>query len=117
MLMDRSKPIFGFTLRFLLMLWMFFGGLELAEQLHFVAETVAEDQEHQDLDADALSQLASGIKSKVPSLGAPEHGSVIITVTKPAVTLAFTTLHQLERLTRYDPPSLPLHQQLSVYRI
>jgi hypothetical protein len=99
------------------MLWMFYGSLELAEQLHFVAETAAEDQEHQDLDEDALSQLASGLKSDVPSLGTPANASVIIAVADPTVTIAFPTVHQLERLMRHGSPSLPLYQQLSVYRI
>ena len=117
MFMNRRMPIFGLTVWCLLLLWTFFGGLELAEQLHFVPETVAEDLEGQDLDVQVLSQLASGLKSDVPSLGAPDHASVLIAVAEPTFTTAFTTVHQIERLTRHGPPSLPLHQQLSVYRI
>ncbi|HXX76036.1 MAG TPA: hypothetical protein VEI50_12980 [Nitrospiraceae bacterium] len=117
MLTDRSRPIFGLTIWCLLVLWLFFGGLELAEQLHFVPDTVAEDQEDQDLDEDALSQLASGLKSDVASLGAPDNAAVIIAVADPTVTIAFPTVHQLERLMWHGPPSLPLYQQLSVYRI
>jgi hypothetical protein len=96
---------------------MFFGCLELAEQLQVVPETAAEDQERQDLDEEALSQLASGLKSALPPLSAPRDASVIIAVAEPTTSISFTTLHQLERLTRHDPPSLPLYQQLSVYRI
>ncbi len=115
--MTRSRPAVGLTIWCLLLLWLFFGGLELAEHLDLVPEAVAEDQEHQDLDEEALSQLASGLKSDVPSLGAPDNASVLIAVTEPTVTITFTTVHQLERLTRHGSPSLPLHQQLSIYRI
>jgi hypothetical protein len=117
MLMNRRAPVFGLTLRCLLLLWMFFGGLELAERLHIVPETVADDQECQDLDEEVLSQLASGLKSDVPSIGAPGDTLVLIAVTDPTFSLSSTTVHQLRRLMIHDPPSLPLYQQLSVYRI
>lgn len=96
---------------------MFFGGLELAEHLHLVQETAAEDQEHPDLDAEALSQLASGLKSAVPNRGAPCDASVIIAVAEPAFSHSFNPVHQLKRLTRDGSPSRPLHQLLGVYRI
>ena len=115
--MDRSTPVFGLALRCLLLLWMFFGGLELAEHLHLVQESAAEDQGRQDLDAEALSQLASGLKSDVPSLGAPCYASVIIAVVEPTFSNSFNPVHQLKRLMRHGPPSLALYQQLSVYRI
>lgn len=96
---------------------MFFSCLELAEQFQVVPETAAEDQERQDVDEEALSQLASGLKSGVPTLRTPCDASVIIAVAEPTVSISFPTVHQLEQLTRHDPPSLPLYQQLSVYRI
>lgn len=117
MLMNRRTPVFGLTLWCLLSLWIFFGCLELAEQLHFVSETTAEGQERQDLDDEALSQLASGLKSDVPSLGVPCCASVTAEVAEPAFSISFKTVHQLERLRLHGPPSLRLHQQLSVYRI
>lgn len=117
MLIDRNRPIFGLTVWCLLLLWLFFGGLELAEQLDVVPETGAEDQADRDLDEDALSQLASGLKSDVPSLGTPANAAVIIAVADPTVTIAFPTVYQLERLMRHGSPSVPLYQQLSVYRI
>ncbi len=117
MLMDRSRPVFGLTIWCLLVLWMFFGGLELAEHLDVVPETAVEDQADQDLDEDALSQLASGLKSDVLSLGTPDNASVIIAIADPTVTSAFPAVHQIERLMRHGPPSLPLYQQLSIYRI
>jgi len=115
--MNRRTPGFAFTLWCLLLLWMFFGGLELAEHLRLVQETAAEDQERQDLDAEALSQLASGLKSDVPRLGAPCDASIIIAVAEPAFSYSFNPVHQLKRLTRDGSPSRPLHQQLCVYRI
>jgi hypothetical protein len=115
--MNRRTPIFGLTLWCLLSLWMVFGGLELAEQVHAVPETAAEDQEPQDLDEEALSQLASGLKSDMPSLGAPGSAVVTAALAEPACSLSVDTVHQLTRLMRHRPPSLPLHQQLSVYRI
>ncbi len=113
MLMSRRTTGFAFSLWCLLLLWIFFGGLELAEQLHLVSET----QECQDLDAEALSQLASGLKSVVPSLTAPGDTSVRIAVTEPAPSPSFTSAHRLKRLLLHDPPSLLLFQQLCVYRI
>jgi len=117
MLLDRRTPVFGLTLRCLFLLWVFFGCLELAEQLQAVPETVAEDQERQDLDEEALYQLASGLKSDVLTPRTPCDASVIIAVASPTFAISFTTVHQLEQLTWHDPPSLPLYQQLSVYRI
>jgi hypothetical protein len=99
---------------------MFFGCLELAEQVQVVSETFAEDQEQQDLDGEALAQLVSGLKSDKPSLGAPRHASATVGVTAFACTLSFDTVHRLTWLMRrelQDPPSLPLYQQFSVYRI
>jgi len=117
MFLNRRAPVFGLALWCLLSLWIFFGCLELAEQLHFVSEIVAEDQEHQDQDDAALSQLASGLKSDVPSLGAPCCVSLFGQVAEPAFSISLNTIHQLQRLMLYGPSSLPLYQQLSVYRI
>lgn len=96
---------------------MFFGCLELAEQVHFVLETVAEDQEHEDLDAEALSQLASGLKPDVPSLGAPCCLSLSGEIAELALSLPWDFVHQIQRSVPHPIPSLRLHQQLSVYRI
>jgi len=117
MLMNRRRPVFGLTLWCLLSLWMCFGWLELAEQIQVVPETVAEDQERQDLDEEALSQLASGLKPDMPSLGAPSYASATAEVTELACSLSLDTVHRLKWLMRHDPPSLPLYQQISVYRI
>lgn len=116
MLMNRRTPVFGLTLWCLFSLWGFFGCLEFAEQVQVVPETAAEDQ-RQDLDEEALSQLASGLKSGMPSLGAPSDASVTPAVIEPAFSLSSSTVHQLKWLRRHDPPSLSLYQQFSVYRI
>jgi hypothetical protein len=120
MIMNRRSPVFGLTLWCLLSLWMFFGCLELAEQVQVAPETVAEDQEHQDLDGEALAQLVSGLKSDMPSLGAPSYASATAEVTAFACTLSLDTVHRLTWLMRHDPhdpPSRPLYQRFSVYRI
>jgi hypothetical protein len=117
MFVNRRTPAFSLALWCLLSLWIFFGCLELAEQLHFVSEIVAEDQEHQDQDEEALFQLASGLKSNVPSLGAPCCVSLSGEVSEPAFSISLNTVHQLQRLMLHGPSSLPLYQRLSVYRI
>ena len=117
MLMNRRTPVFCRTLWCLLSVWLAFGCLELAEQLHAVPEAAGEDQGGQDLDEEALAQLASGLKSDVPSLGAPGFAPVTVEHGEPAFSISLNTAHQLKRRLLHDPPSLPLHQQLSVYRI
>ena len=66
--MNRRTPVFSLTLRCLLSVWLGFGCLELAGQFNLVPEASAEDQAEQDLDRDALSQMASGLKPEGPSL-------------------------------------------------
>jgi hypothetical protein len=90
MLLHRRTAVLSLTIWCLLISWLCFGGLELLEQVNLMPEVA-------DLDEAALSQLASGPKSDVPSLDAPHH-----------IPLA-KMVHNL--------PSLRLHQQLSVYRI
>jgi hypothetical protein len=117
MLMNRRTSVFGLTLWCLLSLWMFFGCLELTEQVHVIPETTAKDQERQDLDEEALAQLASGLKSDMPSFGTPSYFSVTARVAESAFSIFLDTVHQLKQPMQHDPPSLPLYQQLSVYRI
>lgn len=115
MLLNRRMRIFILTLRCLLSLWLFFGALELAEELQFVAESAAEDHQGQDLDEEALSQLASGIKSDISGLLTPDNLAVINTISEKTTSVLFTTFHHFKRL---NPPSaLPLYQRFSVYRI
>jgi len=90
MLLHRRTAVLSLTIWCLLISWLCFGGLELLEQVNLMPEVA-------DLEEAALSQLASGLKSDVPSLDAPFN-----------IPLAKMV---------HSPPSLRLHQQLSVYRI
>ena len=90
MLLHRRTAVLSLTIWCLLISWLCFGGLELLEQVNLMPEVA-------DLDEAALSQLASGLKSDVPSLDAPFN--------MPLAKMV------------HSPPSLRLHQQLSVYRI
>jgi hypothetical protein len=101
MLMNRRTVVLPLTIWCLLASWLCFGGLELLEQGNLIPEVAAEDQDGQDLDEAALSQVASGLKE----------------VSEPAVCLSINTIHQFGSLMVHSPPSLRLHQQLSVYRI
>ena len=105
------------TIWCLLASWLCFASLELLEQVNLVPETAAEDQDGQDLDEAALSQLASGLKSEVPSLDATCGTPLAKEGAEPVVCLSLHTVHQLGRLIVHRSPSLRLHQQLSVYRI
>jgi hypothetical protein len=115
--MHRRTAVLCLTVWCLLASWLCFGGLELLEQANLIQEVAAEDQDGQDLDEAALSQLASGLKSDVPSLDAPYNTPLAKEGAEPAVWLSLHTVHQLDRLMGHNPPSLRLHQQLSVYRI
>ena len=113
--LNPRARVFVLILRCLLSLWLFFGCLELVEQLQFVPETGVEDQTGQDQDEEVLSQLASGLKSDVPSLFARDNSAVVIAISEPTLSVSFTTFDQFTR--QNPPPSLPLYQQFSVYRI
>src|SRR5262245_25345500 len=115
--MIPRTPLFSSILWGLFSLWMFFGCLELAEQLHIVSEAAAEDQEHQHVAADALVQLASGLKSDVASLEAPCCTSGAAEIAESAYSSSVNIVPPLEQPLLYGPPSLRRHQQLAVYRI
>lgn len=115
--MHRPTSVLCLTVWCLLASWLCFGGLELLEQVNLIPEVAAEDQDGQDLDEAALSQLASGLKSDVPSLDVPYNAPLAKEGVEPAVWLSLHTGHQLGRRMVHDPSSRRLHQQLSVYRI
>ena len=108
--MNRRAPVFNLTLHSLLFLWLFFGCLELVEQLQLVPETGVEDQTGQDQDEDALSELASGLRSDVPLLLTGDNNR------EPTISVSLTRVNQFT-YPNPPPPSLPLYQQCSVYRI
>lgn len=101
--------------RCLLLLWLLYGGLELAEELKAVEKA---DPCAHDLDMEALLHLASGIKPEVPSL---ESLSDSPTVAISAVEVSSPRpSSQPSRIVGYPPwssASRRLHQYLSVYRI
>lgn len=118
MFMRRRIVVLSLTLWCLLASWLCFGCLELLEQVNVIPEIAAEDQDGQDLDEAALSQLASGLKSDLPGLDVPCGTPLSREGAQPAVRSSWHTVaHQLHRLMAHSPPSLRLHQQLSVYRI
>ena len=86
--MNRRAPVFNLTLHCLLSLWLFFGCLELVEQLQLVPETGVEDQTGQDQDEDALSELASGLRSDVPLLLAGDKNP------EPTISVSLTRVNQ-----------------------
>ena len=117
MFMIRRASIVHFPVWSLLFAWLFFGCVELAEQVYGETEAAVEEQAEQDLDQEALSLLASGLKPDVPSLDAPGCASCAATDAEFPFRLSADPLHQREQRWGHNPPSLRLHQQLSVYRI
>ena len=115
--MHRRTPVLCITIWCLLVSWLCFGGLEILEQVNLIPETAAEDEDGQDLDEAALSQLASGLKSEVPSLDGVCGTPLSKEGAQPDVWLSLHTVDHLGRLMVIMSPSLRLHQQLSVYRI
>ena len=116
--MHRRTAVLCLTIWCLLVSWLSFGGLELLEQVNLIQETAAEDQDGQDIDEAALSQLASGLKSEVPSLDGICGIPLAKEGAEPAVwLLSLHTVNHLGRLMVHRFPSLRLHQQISVYRI
>ncbi len=115
--MNRSTSFFGRTLWCLVSLWIFFGCLELIEESHFIPAIAEDTQKGQDLDEAALAQLASGLKSDLSSLGTLRFISASTAVLRPAVSISVNTVYPFTRRVQKDPSSLPLYQQLSVYRI
>jgi hypothetical protein len=113
----RLTPVFIYTLWGLLSLWMVLGGLEFVEELHSTPETIAEDVEGKDLDEEALLQLALAIKPVTPDLTLSANGPVISQAMASTSFLSPKTVRTLAQREFRGPPSLPLQQQLSVYRI
>lgn len=95
----------------LISVWLFYAGLELAEECQVFVKTQASEQ---DLDLEALLQIGSGLKSDIPALLTP----VVLLTTIRAPEYSWFQVHQEQN----DPlgqrcPSLRLHQFVSVYRI
>jgi hypothetical protein len=107
-------PVLSLTIWCLLFSWLCFGVLEVLEQLNFMPEV-------EDLDEAALVQVASGLKSADSSQDTTYSATTAVAneVAGPAARLSIRTPLQFGKLIMqaHGPPSLRLHQQLSVYRI
>jgi hypothetical protein len=115
---NRRRPTYLMTVWSLLSLWLLFGGLELAEATHCIQENLSDDgAENEDLEA--LAQLASGLKSELPAVIDPSFLSIATNTFDPSTSGAGIVFmpHRLQWLSVHGPPTLSLHQQISVYRI
>lgn len=117
MLMNRRILVFRCTLWSLLSLWVFFGCLELIDESHIFPAAVEDAQEGEDFDEEALAQLASGLKSDLSGLETLSSTSAPSVVVQPVGTPSERLIHSCAPFGRHGPFSLPLYQQLSVYRI
>ena len=104
----RQKPMRFFSLG-LLVIWLFFGSVALLEELAPTMETSTQDEQ-------ALMRLVDTLKPDVsPCLNA-QAASFILVVTDMPGTLPRLDLRNGSVLP-LAPPSLRLHQSLSIYRI
>ncbi len=115
--MNRRTSILRCTLWSLLSLWAFFGCLELIDESHIFPAVVEDAQEGEDFDEEALAQLASGLKSDLSGLETLNSTSAPSAVVQPAGAPSERPIPLCARFRRHGPFSLPLYQQLSVYRI
>ena len=104
----REKPVYLFSL-LLLVIWLFFGSMALLEQLAPILETSMQDEQ-------ALMRLVDALKPDVsPCLNAQAASFI------PVVTDSPCTIPRLDSQNVFilplAPPSLRLHQSLSIYRI
>ena len=114
MLFRRNPSYVRLLIYLLISLWMFFGCLEFAESLEVLTEVVSDGQ---DLDEQALLQLTFGLKPDVLNDGSicEDSASIDLPTTLEAESPVGVRPRQL--LSFRSPPSRPLYQQLSVYRI
>jgi hypothetical protein len=110
MLPPRRTAFLSLPIWFLLFSWVCFGGLDFLEQVHLMPEVEDQDEE-------ALAQLGTALTSEVSSHDVTYHTSFAETVTESAVRMSVLAVQQFVRLSVHSPPSLRLHQQISVYRI
>jgi len=115
MLLDRQWAVFQRTTWCLFALWILFGGVELAEQAQVISELAGEDQQDSDQDEDALSQLSSGLKSEVADLYVVLFGVADTEI--PELVMCFECPSPRRQSHGHSPPSLRLHQSISIYRI
>ena len=102
--------VLPWTIRCLFSLWLLFGCLDLFEHLHVMPEV--EDQ-----DEVALALVGSGLKSEAASPDDIVSAPVANLAAESIVWFSPIPVHPFLPLMVHSPPSLRLHQQLSVYRI
>lgn len=114
MLLRHDPSYFRLLICGLISLWTLFGCLEFAESLEVLTEVVSDGQ---DLDEQALLQLTFGLKPEVLNDGSigGNSASVDLPIALHAVLPVSTRPRQ--PLSFRSPPSRPLYQQLSIYRI
>jgi hypothetical protein len=114
MFLNRQWAVFQATTWCLFAVWLLFGGVELAEQAQLTVEWAGEDQEASDQDEAALTQLASGVRStgQIDLLPC----GLVHTASHEFVDCSEDGSRRPEPLV-HGPPSLPLHQYISTYRI
>jgi len=105
----HQKQLHLFSLG-LLVIWLFFGSVALLEQLAPTMETSTQDEQ-------ALMRLTDALKRDV-SPGLNTHAaSFIPVVTDRPCMIPKLDSHIVSSILPLAPPSLRLHQSLSIYRI
>lgn len=111
MSLPRRPTIVSLTIWCLLCSWLCFGALEMLEKTNLLPEV-------EDLDEAALVQVASGLRSEVSSHNETSHSYVATAAAEPMVWVSHPVRQDRRVIVQtHSPPSLRLHQQLSVYRI
>ncbi len=112
--LSRHLPVFFLIAWCLLAVWLLYGGLELAEELQLL---VKRQPCAQDLDMEALLQLASGLRSDATPLEDQPILSRTADVVESASLMSVSTVTTENRQRRQTISSLRLHQFLSIYLI
>ncbi|WP_447972225.1 hypothetical protein [Nitrospira sp. Kam-Ns4a] len=112
--LNRRLPVFFLIAWGLLAAWLLYGGLELAEELQLLVKS---QPCAQDLDMEALLQLASGLRSDASPLEDRPILSRTADVVASASLISVSTVARENRQRIQTVPSLRLHQILSVYLV
>lgn len=108
MITYRQRQMYLFSLG-LLVIWLFFGSVALLEQLAPTLETSTQDEQ-------ALMRLVDALKPDVsPSLNVQAASFIPVVTDMPCTFLRLDS--QNGSVLPLAPPSLRLHQSLSIYRI
>lgn len=103
---EKQMPLFSLGL---LVIWLFFGSVALLEQLAPTIETSAQDEQ-------ALMRLTDALKPDIsPGLNAHADSFIPVVTDRPCTIPRVDS--QNGSIVPLAPPSLRLHQSLSIYRI